>query len=276
MSSNSLFNVLPEFQKVYIDTVDTGKNFIENKNIIVTGLTRNNSQKLYKNINLINELKANIKYFLYENDSTDNTPTILKDLSKDLPNFEFISEKLGYKQFGQVKDKERTERLSRHRNICLDHIKNFHINSDYIIVIDFDFEAISLEGIYHSFGLFNKYNQISGIAGFSYQLKNENILWNYDSWAFRWTWWEDLQSYISPNNIIDPMYWFGLYRPPIGSAPIAVNSAFGGCAIYKTQTFIKGHYSGHDCEHVTFHKSLYDNVNNFYFVANPSQIMLFI
>lgn len=269
----SLFGVFPEFQQAYNNTVEKGKNFIHNQNIVITGLTRNSGDRLYNNIKVLDNFKKNISYFIYENDSTDNTTDILAQLSNENPKFKYKSEKLDLVQYGQVKDKERTERLADCRNTCLNFIKDNHTNTDYVIVLDLDYAGLSIDGLFHSFGIFSEHKKISAIAGFSYEIKANNILWNYDSWAFRWTWWDDLQSHHTFYHI-DPMGWFGLYYPPIGSSPIFVNSAFGGCCIYKTSTFVQGKYSGEDCEHVTFHKRLYQT-NNFSLVANPAQIMVF-
>lgn len=272
-SSKSLFNVFPEFQKNYQNTVLKGKEFIQNKNIVITGLTRNNGDKLYNNIKLLDNLKINSSYFLYENDSTDNTQDLLQKLSQENPNCQYLSEKLNLIQYGQVKDKERTQRLAECRNICLEFIRDNHRTSDYVIVMDFDYSLLSIDGLFHSFGVLAENNKIDATAGFSYEIKMNNILWNYDSWAFRWTWWDDLQKQYDYYNI-DPMGWFGLYYPPIGSSPIFVNSAFGGSCIYKTSVFLNGKYSGEDCEHVMFHKFL-KTQKDFVLVANPSQIMLF-
>jgi glycosyltransferase involved in cell wall biosynthesis len=276
MSNYKLFfNVFSEFVEQYRSTVDIGKKLAADSNVIITGLTRNNEEKLYNNIQLLSNLKTrNLQYFIYENDSTDNTVNILNKLNQNIPNFKFQSEQLNLVQYGQVKDSNRTIRLAQCRNICLDYIKSNFNNIDYVIVIDLDFSMFSLEGLYHSLGLLYNNTNIHGVAGFSYEIKNNRILWNYDSWAFRWTWWEDLQKYHQVYNNVDPMGWFGLYYPPMGSDPILVNSAFGGCCVYRAPYYLQGYYSGEDCEHVTFHKSLCSKTD-FQLVASPSQIMVF-
>jgi hypothetical protein len=272
-----MFQILPEFIDIYRDTVENGKLFLNKKNICVIGLTRDNEKLLETNLSKIDSLSnyANLKYFLYENDSIDRTPEILKKI--ELNNFNFISEKLYLQKFGTVKDSSRTIALSKHRNQCLEYVKNNYTDCEYTIVLDLDYKTISIEGLLHSFGLFSLYCDIDAIAGFSYEIKNNNgykFLWNYDCWAYRQSWWADLQLHGSSIHK-DPMLWFGFFSPPIGSNPIQVYSAFGGCCIYKTNKFIQGIYSGEDCEHVTFNKNLKDKFQTFKIVANPSQIMVF-
>jgi hypothetical protein len=70
------------------------------------------------------------------------------------------------------------------------------------------------------------------------------------------------------------MLWFGFWIPPKGSAPIKINSGFGGMAIYKTKFYLIGNYSGVDCEHVTFHYDIVNKNSKFNLFLNPSQVML--
>jgi hypothetical protein len=88
---------------------------------------------------------------------------------------------------------------------------------------------------------------------------------------------QDLQNnFPAPQNTIDPMIWFGFWIPPTGSFPIEVNSAFGGCCIYRSSVYFQADYAFLDCEHVCFHYNLYANKNiNFSLVLNPSQQMVF-
>jgi len=281
-SDKSLFMIYPEFQKAYRATCDTGKKYIVGKNIAIIGIIRNVDDCLQKNIKQLSELQnlgLNIKYFIYENDSTDNTKNILNQIKSENNNFNFLAENLFLPQFGSVKSLERTKGLAKHRNICLDYIKNNYYDTDFVMVIDLDYKTISMSGLLHSFGIYSQYySSIDGIAGNSFQIKQDESLsqknlWNYDSWAYRGNWWDDLCS--NPEYYtFDPMLWFGLWQPPIGSSPIPVNSAFGGCCIYKTHKYILGQYQGYDCEHVCFHKYLSDN-HDFKLYLNPAQLMLF-
>jgi hypothetical protein len=220
-------------------------------------------------------------YNINENDSNDNTKKILEQASKKY-NLHYLSEDLNTRQYGSVKVKERINLLSDYRNKCIEKIKelinnNTITNPDYIIVVDLDFKEFFNEGIIHSIGWMKENPSTKACAGNSFEPKTfggHPITWNYDSWAFRLNWWEDIQKYNNPNTHQDLMYWFGLWVPPVGCDPIKVNSAFGGSCIYKSEYYLKGHYDSYDCEHVCFHKYLHDNFEDFELRLNPSQIML--
>ena len=277
--SKKIFNLSPEFIEDYHLKIDEGKNFLLDKKIIVTGLTRNSGSYLIHNIAKIDLLKQYCKelsYFIYENDSRDNTVEVLNFLSLEVKNFDYKSENLLLTSFGSIKSQERTMNLAKHRNTCLSYIREKSKNNHYVIVADLDFNSFSLDGLLNSFGWLS-HKKISAMAGFSFELKpifspEEKVPWNYDSWAYRDRHWYDVQlDQIYP---YDPMIWFGFWHPPVGSPPMIVNSAFGGMAIYKTKDYLSSIYDGYDCEHVCFHKNLYAANKNFKLGMNPSQIML--
>ena len=102
------------------------------------------------------------------------------------------------------------------------------------------------------------------MSGVSY-IKSPNIVsqyQNYDSFAFRLNYWKYRE-----------MLWYAFFNLPIGTNPIAVNSAFGGSCIYRREQY-KPLYEGNDCEHVELHKNLTTINDNFRMYCNPSQIML--
>lgn len=283
-----MFSILPEFQDQYQTHIELGRKYIASQNITVLGLARNIGNVLYDNILTIDSLRKyckNLTYFIYENDSIDNTVEILKNFKDSLSGFTYKSETLDLEHFthnienkSRLKSTDRTKNLARHRNTCLDYAKENHLDSDFIIVMDVDFKQFNLNGILNSFGWFaNDYTD--AMAGNSFEVRpifsssKDNHLWNYDCWAYRGSWWEDLQKYSKAYQY-DPMMWFGFWQPPIGSPPIKVNSAFGGIGIYKTSLLYKVSYEGYDCEHVCLHKNLYSTQSNFRLHLNPSQIMV--
>lgn len=72
---------------------------------------------------------------------------------------------------------------------------------------------------------------------------------HYDAWALRLnSAWDDYTSGMGG--------WKHQWLPPVGSPPVPVVSAFGGMAIYDTYAYLKGTYSGKDCEHVPFHVTM--------------------
>jgi len=279
---SQLFGILPEFIDSYNEKVEIGKEYLKDKKIAIIGLARNIEKKIDNFAITFNRLRehkgTDFKAFIYENDSTDNTPSKLEELKTDKlkGSFDYISEINGSKHYGQVKDTARTEQLAYYRNKCLEYAQKNFGDTDYILVIDTDFIYVNIDGIHNTFGWISENKKISAMCGFSYQVKKyfstgNMVPWNYDSWAYRQNWWSDTQEV---QTLFNTMHWYGLWCPPLGSDPIPVNSGFGGTCIYKTKDYIKTQYEGYDCEHVCFNKSLKDKVKNFQLYANPAQMMI--
>lgn len=269
----------------YKQTIEKGKQHLENKQIIFTMLARDCENSIEncvrKLIEAIEDYTDQYFFVIYENDSTDDTRSLLVKLAKEFPtHIHLIFEDLDAPKFGSVKDPKRVELLAKYRNVCLTHVKEEFPNSDYTIVCDSDFIDISKEGIIHSFGVFEASEICHAICGNSFQLKQhdngKSFLWNYDSWAFRDGHWHDI-SYDYNEFCVVPesrSYGFGFWYPAVGMNPKVVNSGFGGMAIYKTTAYIQGAYSGLDCEHVMLHWKLQQEIPNFTLVLNPALRML--
>jgi len=272
------------YKEDYLKKINSGLNFLKDKKIALVGLCRSVENIIENNINTIQEIFNNkcrrFNIILFENDSEDNTKLKLENLKNQYSNIEIISHTYNRPQFGTVKDKNRTIALAEYRNILKNYIANYFNDYDFIIVFDTDFKQIEINGIYNSFGWFNDNQHIGAMAGNSFELKyltpeeDQLMIWNYDSWAYRGTWWHDWEFQPSTLNQYNQMLWFGFWILPIGSPIIKANSAFGGMTIYKTQYYLSGTYSGEDCEHVTFHHSIYNNNPEFELFLNPSQTML--
>ena len=269
--------------EIYKKYVSEGIEFAKDKKIIVAGLCRSAEEYLSDNINYIeyyiSKLAKDYKIVLFENDSEDNTKQILKNLNQNNSKIISLSQDFNRPKFGTVKTKERIQALAEYRTILQKYIKDNYSDYDYVILLDTDFLDLSFSGILNSFGWISKNNIIDAMAGFSYSFKNFHGLyhiWNYDSWAYREDWWEDLENYPDYPEIqqYPAMTWFGYKVHRRGSKPIKVNSAFGGTCIYKMSDYLLGEYSFEDCEHVIFHKSILDKNKNFKLYANPSQMML--
>lgn len=281
-----LLPVQDMFQQLYREKISHGKKLLKESDIVIISLARDVESVLHKNLNQIitffNRYAKSMNYVIFENDSIDSTVKIIKDYQKIFKNqIHLISEKLDREHFGSVKDAQRIVALSEYRNKAQAYAQQF--KSDFIIVLDIDFTYINLDGILNSFGWLNDNSAINAVVGNSFEYKpgiykedpTKYVLCNYDSWAFRHNWWLDLDNNLpAPENTIDPMFWFGFWILPTGSPPIAVNSAFGGCGIYRSEIYFQAQYDNKDCEHVCLHFQLYKNCS-FNLVLNPSQQMIF-
>jgi hypothetical protein len=280
----SLLPVNNIYSNLYNQKISNGEQFIKDKNITILSLVRDCDTVLSRNIETISSFLSDYckdyKILFFENDSSDNTKNILNTINNN--NIDIFSYNFDRPKFGPVKSHDRIKALSEYRNLLKE--KATDTKSDYVIVLDFDFKDISTNGLLNSFGWINDVPTIKAMAGnsFEYKLFNNNSnsknLWNYDSWAYRGSWWKDwhLMKGITENNI-DPMLWFGFWILPRGSQPVSVNSAFGGCCIYESKYYLDQDikYSDNDCEHVTLHYNLYKNYSEFRLFLNPAQVMLF-
>ena len=283
MNIQELLPPSKEFINKYNQYINIGKNFLSTKKIVILGLARNIDSSIEHSITKLVDFAKNSKEYkiiIFENDSQDNTREILNNLKKDNSNIITIYETHNRPQFGPVQDAERTMALAEYRNTLKEYVKTHLSDYDFIVVSDMDFIDFSDLGCYNSFGWFSTHNNtIDAIAGNAFEYKNVTLpdqksLWNYDSWAFRYTWWNQLPTLDSMT--YSGMLWFGFFIMPVGSPIIPVNSAFGGMTIYKINSFIQGTYDGFDCEHVCFHYDLKRKIPTFQLVVNPSQIMLVI
>jgi hypothetical protein len=272
-----------EFKSQYDTNIDSGKKFLSKQKILFIGLARNIENTIKNSIEKLISVGKNAKEYkiiVFENDSKDKTKEILLDLSKNNKNIILLSETNNRVQFGPTKEKIRTIALAEYRNKLKEYIKENFLDYDFVVVSDMDFVDFSENGCYNSFGWFNNFpNDIDAIAGNSFEFKclnkdnDQKTLWNYDSWAFRYNWWNEISSCYGSSQY-SSMLWFGFFIMPPGLSLIMVNSAFGGMAIYKTKKYILGTYDGNDCEHVTFHYDLKKNFPEFKLYLNTSQIML--
>jgi glycosyltransferase involved in cell wall biosynthesis len=276
-----LTNCISEFHdKNLVHFEAVGKEHLKDKKVILVGIVRDVSEQLDKFQDVVRVLRVqvpDIEVFLYENDSTDNTVELLQRWSEENDWFHFKSEKRDAPDLRLSTSDDRTINLSYARNECLDWVREYHPNSDYVIVIDPDMRDYYIPGLVNGVGHMVEKN-IDAMAGCAYLYKNIGD-WNgkaltdepqftgYDCWAYRHTDWFDGHR----NGL---MFWFYYYILPVGSNPHKVLSAFGGSCIYKTKSYLLGIYTGGDCEHVNFHKSISEEDKEFNLYVNPSQVFI--
>lgn len=247
---------------------DIGLQLASTMSIVFIGLARNCATNLEDRLNLLDEIGSKFEKYawvIYENDSIDNTKQIIQKHCST--NKILISETLNasHPTGPTNKSLDRVKALSTYRNKAKEKAKELFSDYDLVCVIDTDFNGLNQNGIFNSIYWMNANSSIGGMAGFSFLKHKNNKISNYDSWAYRHTWWSDQQW---------SMVWFFYWLPIIGSHPFKVNSAFGGCCLYKSNFYFGDcEYEGYDCEHVCFHKNLYNKYSDFNLYVNPSQIM---
>lgn len=237
----------------YYDEVACGYDFIQDKTVLVCGVCKNigsNVRPILAKIRRLGEMFKSYEVFVYENDSTDKTVANLAYYSKllDLP-ITIQTEKLNLEPHEQDKSLYRRQIMAGVRNKYLDFLKGRVY--DYVIVLDWDIQGFSYQGVAHSFSC---EFDVMGSNGIIYQTNKEGRRYRcfYDTWAYRGEGAENLN----------------LLEFNRGEPVVEVDSCFGGLAIYKRELLDGVRYTEEDCDHVTLHKNM--NVK-----LNPSQIVIY-
>lgn len=163
------------------------------KNILISTIFRNSESKLSRYHFQIKNLVENFSEYnfflsIYENDSSDNTKSILKNLDwKFLTDFSVISEDIGTNFYGSIPDEQRVKNLAAARNKTLE-AKNFLKNSDYVLSIESDikFDLNCADQILN-FQEKNKLKNVDIVSAVSYRRDKKGTMKHYDLWATRRT-----------------------------------------------------------------------------------------
>lgn len=233
---------------------------------VVAGCVRNGLPHLsavLNNCQNIASLYREVSFVLVENDSTDETKSILKSwVAKEKR--AVLIERDGLASQIPI----RTERIAAARNTYMQYIRNSDLNLfDHLVVLDFDdvnAGALDLQAFAAATEFMEGMPQIAGVFANSYPVY-------YDIWALRHKTWCPDDCWAAIRN---KGWWVGKKRAmfrhiyskqigiPMQMPPIEVKSAFGGLGIYKLPFAIQGCYTGlRDdgevvCEHVAFNESI--------------------
>lgn len=259
-----------EYKSSYEQHCRWGYEKAQRSRICIVGIARTAMPHLENTLALVDELVSPFHekaFFVYENDSEDDTPKVLGDFASARPWVVVESETL------KVADERgfepgRTLRLAMCRNRCRRWVEENFSSANYVLVLDLDpHGGFSTVGILNSIGWLSDHESsehrlpcAGGMASYSLFCRDQGDgtagIAHYDAWAMRLNWWEDRRE--MPGG----MQWAHMLLPPVGSPPFPINSAFGGACLYKMQAYMAGEYSGigangqPDCEHVPFHLSL--------------------
>jgi hypothetical protein len=259
-----------------------GEDVLSDSRVAIVGLARNCQGHLWMNYTRLMESIASkskdYAVFVFENDSTDSTKS-------DIAKIEALGEGRVFasmNDFGRTQKANefagpRTIELAEYRNECRRFVERMFPDFEYTVVIDWDsWGGWTHEGAMTGFSYLATEEKAYGSASVSLiqypcastsagssEIKR-SIEWvHYDCWALRLnSYWDDYSNGEGS--------WKHRWIPPVGSPPIRVCSAFGGFCIYKTEDFLRGEYSGQDCEHVCFHKTIEEHTGRGMYL-NPSQ-----
>ena len=199
------------------------------------------------------------QWFIVESDSEDKTVETLAQLSVEVSGFRF--ESLGALRH-TVPD--RVKRIAIARQRALETAAKFIRGDDFVIVADLDGITSSL--------------QAGGFLRATHQLGSFDVVtansksFYYDILALRAKGWVEEDYRLTRQKLIDRgVSSFEAHNESLVkkqrrishlAAPIEVQSAFGGIAIYSGKAFLAGEYESggsFECEHVGFHRQLTEN-----------------
>ena len=262
----------PAWRELYDSMVRAGLATAKELDACVVMLCRNSMPYLANTCVLLRELSERFRechHFWLENDSDDSTASDMETLREFVagPN---VTVETRHLTLGTLDrrgfDRERTERLARLRNHCLDWVREKHRRTAWTIVLDSDpHGGFSVDGVMNSIAWLGAYmgrqepTPVGGMASHGVMRARRvyadqtgigpHGLFAYDGWAARQNDWRDRRDEVG-------FSWFFTNLPPVGSTPIPMLSAFGGLAVYRTEAFLAGGYVGDDCEHVGHHKKM--------------------
>jgi hypothetical protein len=248
----------PEFADDYARLVEEGRRIAARKTVALVAICRNAMPWLPQTLALVEEtgsMFADWVGFIYENDSTDGTKDVLRSWYDGGRRFVKIQDN-GRPHLSHTIAPERTHALAEYRNACREWAVSS--NTDFVIVFDTDaWGGWSVDGVATSVA--HVYNGLwYGLASYSWGEHNGHAI-HYDAFAARLNHWTRRDQ-----------AWFHHWHPPVGSPPLEMRSAFGQLAVYDGRVCSIGRYSGEDCEHVMFHKSIAEQWPVRRFGLNPS------
>ncbi len=248
-----------------VDYVDSYKEHVEfgrvearRQKLAIVSICRNAMPHLRNTLALVDELAGlwrDCSLYVYENDSTDETATVLDDFA--IRQWVAVEHDTLGGEDSRGFEPERTVRLAKCRTRCQEWVRRNASDANYVMVLDADpHGGFSVDGVLNSLGWFCEMlgesfhrREPGAMASHSLFVRKEEAGYGvaaYDAWAGRLNHFEDRREH----------QWFHLLLPPVGSPPIPMNSAFGGLCLYRREAYLAGVYEGGDCEHVFHHKAM--------------------
>jgi hypothetical protein len=243
-----------EFAEDYARMVQVGREFAATKTVALVAICRNAMPWLEQTLPLVEETAAMFRdwsAFVFENDSADDTKDVLGRWHDGQRRHVSLNDN-GRPHLNFTTEQVRTHALAEYRAACQTFVRNGE-TPDYVVVFDTDpWGGWSIDGVVNSIAWLDREPSLFGLASYSWSewgppLVASPMPLHYDAFAARLNHWQQRDQ-----------QWFHHWHPAVGSPPVPFNSAFGQLAIYRGADYLAGTYSGHDCEHVLFHRSIHE------------------
>ena len=252
-------------------------------NIVIAGLAKSIAKYIPRAKEVLTRIAkkfSNYKIILVENDSNDNTRDLIKEWASQDPNVKtFFFDDLKNK----LNAKHRTEVIAYCRNICLKEVSKLdHSKYPYTLMVDMDdclqSDKFTYEGVMTSIELLKKDDKLAVVGAVEdggyydiYALRNKECSYNC---------WKMVFSNLNKMSYEEAVNKFVVSHKKDyskESAPIEVDSAFGGAAVFKNTLWIKSKYIGIEedgteaCEHVPMNLKLREM--GYRIILNPKFIL---
>lgn len=219
---------------------------ISKSSVILCSIVRNAEKGLLRNIPVVNDILKcfrDFRVFVYENDSIDNTKSILRNWHLSDPEHIFVSlnntdatqtipsvkSVLGINPFFSH---TRIDKMASIRNQYMEFIDSQGWEADYLIVVDLDVARLNSNCILSSFTTDEEWD---AVTAFGYSTSPRLRKRYHDTYAL--TLWGDQQNPQTESKIKKYADKFGTLKP--NDKWVRVASAFGGLAIYRYEA-VKG------------------------------------
>ena len=229
--------------------------------ILILGVVQNAADKLPITLHFVqNTLEAfpNSQCVIYENNSKDNTSTILKKFTQD--RFSAICETITAQEFEEnITARTRHEkaicrehRIAYIRNKLLGKVESILSNFDYVMWIDVDGVCWSIPGLANSFDQVDKWDILAclGMGDHAQAVAEHRDLY-YDFYAYR------DEKYPKGPELLGEYWWE--HKPIVDTkwneitdqSLRPVYSAFSGVCLYRSEIFTSCRYSASPSQNVT-------------------------
>ena len=240
----------PEFVEEYAQAVQFGRDNASRSTVALVAICRNAMPFLPQTLQLVEETGAMFKSwsaFVFENDSADQTKDVLKEWADNRQRC--VSLNTNHRpHLNHTISQERTVALAEYRAECQSWVRHGE-RPDFVVVFDSDcWGGWSVDGVATSIAHMAMDSSWYGLASYSWAEADTSMgpmPIHYDAFAARINHWARRDQ-----------NWFHHFHPAVGSPPIEFNSAFGQLAVYRAERYLQGRYSGEDCEHVCFNRSI--------------------
>jgi hypothetical protein len=200
---------------------------------------------------------ADFRVIIFENDSLDATPRMLREWAAADSRVHAICETRDDPKWGPTRDRARTEQLAGYRNRCRELALDRYGDFDWMIVADVDLHGWSSRGIAHTLGQ----EDFDAVGANGLAIRGGRPFF-YDTWAFRCHGHPEAHPNLPTNLMVFPT----------GAPLLRVRSCFGGLAIYRMEAMAAAEYGGEDCEHVVLHRRMAEAGHDRVFL-NPSMVV---